>query len=152
MYGSRGGSHRNTDVVPCQWFITLCRRCLCHLKVLIGMTGKVKSVASQKIQTNQSSFSGLREIRLLLSLVSENLQGQQSMSVDVCQGIFDLRSQLVWEIWELVMDLYKVWQAALWVSPHYVAYAQGFSRDDTLSRRAHCQICVMSVCEVGIFC
>lgn len=81
MYDSRGGSHGNTVVVPCQGFITLC---------MLPVSSESVDWNDRKSQecgvatTNQSSPSWLRSIKLLLSPFSENLKGQQSMLVDFC--------------------------------------------------------------------
>ncbi len=80
---AEGGSHGNTLVVPCQWFITLC------MMPVSSESVDWKDRKSQECAVairNQNSPSWLRGIKLLLSLFSENLKGQRSALVDFCVG------------------------------------------------------------------
>lgn len=79
IYDGRGGSHGNTVVVPCQWFITLCMLPVSSERVDWNDRNYLECGAAIR---SQSSPSWLRSIKLLLSLFSENLKGQQTMLVD----------------------------------------------------------------------
>lgn len=82
-YDSQGGSLGNTVVVPWQWFITLCM--LPVSSESVDWNDRESQECGIAIR-NQSSPSRLRSIKLLLSLFSENLKGQQSVLVDFCVG------------------------------------------------------------------
>ena len=79
MYEGRGGSHGNTVVLPCQWFITLCMLPVSSESV---DWNDRKSQECGVAKGNQRSLPWLRDIKMLLSLFSENPKGQQSMLGD----------------------------------------------------------------------
>lgn len=75
MYDSRRGSHGNTVVFPCQWFITLYMLPVSSMSV--DWTGR-KSQGHGVAKRNQSVSVLARGIKLLLSLFSKHLKGQHS--------------------------------------------------------------------------
>lgn len=83
MYDSRGGSHGSTTAVPCQRFITLCMLPASCESVDWNDRGSQECVVAIR---DQSSPQWLRNIKLLLSLFSEKLKGQQSMLEDLSWG------------------------------------------------------------------